>query len=114
MVIVKNTTIISNFDLFFPPFPSQDMVLYENKYDDAFLLTNIWFRIVNECVLNVWIFFKKTRDVSMGKLNKRYKHSTVKKTVLMSLGNYCKRQTTLDNEARTQIATAQASLTKIE
>ena len=32
----------------------------------------------------------------------------------MFLDNNCKRKTTLDNEARTQIATAQASLTKIE
>ena len=50
----------------------------------------------------------------MGKLHQHYKHNTVKKTVSMSLDNNCKRKTTLDNEARTQIATAQASLTKIE
>ena len=53
-------------------------------------------------------------DVDIGTLHKLHKHSTVKKTVTISLDNYFKRQATSENKTRVQIEAAQANLTNID
>ena len=98
--------------MFFPRFLSQDIARYENKHDVTFLQTNIQKRIVRiKLMFQMFQFFC---DANISKLHKLQKHSTMKKTVTMSLYNYFKRQTKSENETRVQIAAAQVSLTNIE
>lgn len=69
--------------------------------------------------LNYWnqinvLTFESSRDINIGKLLKLLKHSAVKKTATMTLGNYFKRQTISENETRVEIAATQSNLTNIE